>query len=87
IEASGEILDGWNIQTGYTHAKSKQNGVKVNTTIPEDQYKLFTTYNLPVLDKKLTIGGGVNWQSAFYNGNVTGVNYIAYKQDQFALVS
>ncbi|WP_111891512.1 TonB-dependent siderophore receptor [Acinetobacter sp. MB5] len=87
LEASGEILEGWNVQAGYSHAKSTKSGIKQNTTIPEDQFKLFTTYNLPIWDKKLTIGGGVNWQSAFYSSSVSGTKYIAYKQDGYALVN
>ncbi|MFU8927380.1 TonB-dependent siderophore receptor [Acinetobacter puyangensis] len=87
IELAGEVLPGWNIQAGYTQAETKDNtGTRINTDIPKQQVKLFSTYKLPVLDNKLTVGAGLNWQSEFYDRSTTGVNYEAYRQKGFTLV-
>lgn len=87
LEISGQILPEWNIQAGYTQAETKaNNGQRINTDRPKQQFKLFSTYNLPVLDNKLTIGAGLNWQSEFYDNKTTGLNYEAFRQKSFALV-
>lgn len=86
IEIAGQILPNWSIQAGYTLAETKNKGERINTDIPKQQFKLFTTYSLPILDNKLIVGGGVNWQSEFYDKSKTGLNYEAYRQKSFALV-
>ncbi|EPF71374.1 iron complex outermembrane recepter protein [Acinetobacter rudis CIP 110305] len=68
IEAIGKLQDNWNISAGYTYVNSvsSANASSLNT-IPQNQVKLFTSYTLPENlwqgANKLTIGGGVNWQS------------------------
>ncbi|CAM9180784.1 TonB-dependent siderophore receptor [Acinetobacter bereziniae] len=87
LEISGQILPEWNIQAGYTQAETKdKNGQRINTDRPTQQFKLFTTYNLPVMENKLTVGAGVNWQNEFYDKSKTGLNYEAFRQKSFGLV-
>lgn len=87
LEIAGQILPAWNIQAGYTQADTKdKKGTRINTDRPKEQFKLFSTYTLPVLDNKLTVGTGVNWQSEFYDKSKTGLNYQAFRQKSFALV-
>ena len=63
-EISGEIMPGWQLQAGYTHKVSRdQGGTKVSTWEPEDQINLYTSYKLTGDLDKLTLGGGVRWQS------------------------
>ena len=63
-EISGEIMPGWQLQAGYTHKVSRdQGGTKVSTWEPEDQINLYTRYKLTGDLDKLTLGGGVRWQS------------------------
>ena len=84
LSLAGEILPKWNIQAGYTHTDAKDaNGDVLNTYIPEDTFKLFTSYQWD----KLTIGGGVNWQSEFYLDGVTGIEAEAGRQDDYYLVN
>ena len=62
-EISGEIMPGWQLQAGYTHKISRdQGGKKVSTWEPEDQINLYTRYKLTGSLDKLTLGGGVRWQ-------------------------
>ena len=84
LSLAGEILPKWNIQAGYTHTDAKDaNGDVLNTYIPEDTFKIFTSYQWD----KLTIGGGVNWQSEFYLDGVTGIEAEAGRQDDYYLVN
>ncbi|WP_414902133.1 TonB-dependent siderophore receptor [Sphingomonas flavalba] len=78
-ELSGEILPKWNVTAGYSHFKARVTGpvdplaallgtgVAVSTLIPRDQFNLFTSYELPGGLDRLTIGGGVRWQSETYS--------------------
>lgn len=62
-EVSGELAPGWQVQAGYTHKVSRdQGGAKVATWEPEDQLNLYTTYKLGGRLDKLTVGGGARWQ-------------------------
>ncbi|MCY1294099.1 Ferripyoverdine receptor [compost metagenome] len=72
LELVGELMEGWNLTAGYTYARTRDKddqyvkGFPLMTTKPEHLIKLFTTYRLPGDLNKITIGGGVDWQSKFY---------------------
>ena len=61
IEATGEIARGWQVQAGFVHAVSRQQGDRVATLTPSNQFKLHTSYKLGGALKGLTVGGGVRW--------------------------
>lgn len=64
LEANGEILPGWNVSGGFSWLKSETpDGARLNPQEPRRTLKLFTSYNLPGALDRLTIGGGVHWQS------------------------
>ncbi|MBK0064476.1 MULTISPECIES: TonB-dependent siderophore receptor [unclassified Acinetobacter] len=86
IEANGQILPHWNIQTGYTYAKTTSVGQTINRDYPKQQFKLYTTYNLPVLDQRLKLGGGIRWQSEIVDATLSGTAYDANRQDSFAVI-
>ncbi|NLU33810.1 MAG: ferric-rhodotorulic acid/ferric-coprogen receptor FhuE [Wolinella succinogenes] len=67
LDVSGEIGEGWNLFLGYSQIFSTQdaNGAEINTQHPKRMAKIFTTYRLPMMEK-LTVGGGVNWESRSY---------------------
>ncbi|MFS1286140.1 TonB-dependent siderophore receptor [Pseudomonas piscis] len=63
-EISGELSPGWQVQAGYTHKVVRDDkGDKLSTFEPEDQVNLYTTYKLKGDLDKLTVGGGLRWQS------------------------
>lgn len=67
LEASGELLPNWNLAASYSHSIVKDDQhERVKTTVPADMVKLFTTYRLPGELDRLTLGGGVNWQSGIH---------------------
>lgn len=66
-EINGEILPGWKVSASYTHAITKDaDGERINTVAPAELAKLWTTYRLPNELDRLTVGGGVNWQSGIH---------------------
>lgn len=86
LALSGELAPGWNMQTGYSHSRTEDaDGNRMNTQLPIDTFRFWTTYRLPNEWSKLTIGGGVNWNSnasltfTRLNGKVT--------QDDYAVAS
>ncbi|RPE30197.1 outer membrane receptor for ferric coprogen and ferric-rhodotorulic acid [Acinetobacter sp. BIGb0102] len=85
LEATGKITDVWQISTSFTRNLSKNNqGNNLDTTIPNNTAKLFSTYTLPYLDEAITVGGGVRWQSEIYQTG--GPNGARFTQDSYALV-
>lgn len=67
IELNGELTPGWNIAAAYSFNRTKDaNGKRISTTSPMHLAKLWTTYRLPGDWHRLTVGGGVNWQSGIH---------------------
>lgn len=86
LELAGEVAPGWNIQTGYSHTRTENaDGVRLTTQLPMDTFRFWSTYRLPGEWEKLTVGGGVNWNSksslyfSRYNTRIT--------QDDYAVAS
>ena len=83
LELSGEVLPGWNVFTGYSHSRTEDaDGNRLTTQLPMDTFRLWNTYRLQGDWDKLTLGGGVNWNSkstlqyARYNSHVTQDDYF-----------
>lgn len=67
LEVSGEAAPGWNVAAGWTHWTARDGkGEAIQTDQPRSMVRLFTTYRLPGDWNRLTVGGGVNWQSHLY---------------------
>lgn len=94
LELAGELADGWNVSAGYTYARSRDAdeqriyGYPLSTTKPEHVVRTFTTYRLPGVLDKVTVGGGVSWQSAFYGKiySAPAGDYTRIKQGGYTLV-
>lgn len=71
-EISGELSRGWNLFAGYTfnrntYARDINNqGQDFNTYTPKHMLRAWTTYQLPGAWSAVTLGGGVDAQSAAY---------------------
>ncbi|WP_341644379.1 TonB-dependent siderophore receptor [Thauera sp. SDU_THAU2] len=73
LEVAGELSRGWSMQAGYSRATIRDSkGGRLNTHTPIHQFKLFSSYT-PASLPKLTVGGGLYWQSKNYS-----TNYDAY---------
>ncbi|WP_271103837.1 TonB-dependent siderophore receptor [Pseudomonas tohonis] len=65
LEVAGELLPGWQVQAAYSHVNTYYpQGVDVNVGFPRNNVKLFSTYDLTGDLNRLTLGGGVRWESA-----------------------
>lgn len=85
-EVAGEVMPGWNVFLGYTYRQSKDNnGKKVQTTQPEQLLKLSTAYRLPGAFNKVTVGGGVRWQSQTSAQTYYGLQSGSIVQKPYAL--
>lgn len=88
LDLQGELARGWNIYAGIAHFTAQDdNGVRLNSKIPRTTAQLFTTCQLPGEWSKLTLGGGVKWQSRFYQSPNTGASSLGGEQGSYALAS
>lgn len=88
LDLQGELARGWNIYAGMAHFTAQDgDGVRLNSQLPRTTAQLFTTYQLPGEWSKLTLGGGVKWQSRFYKAPNTGISSLGGEQSSYALVS
>lgn len=74
LEVTGEIMPDWNLHAGFNHKVSKQQGDKVSTLTPENEFTLYTSYKVNQWVEGLTIGGGVRWQDETW-GDVNNPQY------------
>uniref|UniRef100_UPI00311F8311 TonB-dependent receptor domain-containing protein n=1 Tax=Thauera sp. SDU_THAU2 TaxID=3136633 RepID=UPI00311F8311 len=88
LELAGEIAPGWSVQGGYTRVLSRDSsGNRLNTLHPLHQVKLFSTYT-PSSMPRLTLGGGLNWQSKIYSTAADSVGLRRYlTQSGYAVVN
>ncbi|RON50305.1 TonB-dependent siderophore receptor [Pseudomonas frederiksbergensis] len=94
LELAGELAEGWNLSAGYTYARTRDAdeqrifGYPLSTSKPEHVVRTFTTYRLPGALDKITVGGGISWQSAFYGKiySPTVGDYTQIKQGGYTLV-
>lgn len=91
VEMAGAVTPNWDISGGYTHntAKDKQ-GNKRTTYIPDDVFKLTTSYRPANLLPGFTVGGSARWQSGTYydftiNMSDPGID-VRQKQSSYWLV-
>lgn len=72
IEFNGELTPGWQAALSYSYSTTKDaDGQAIRTIFPRHMAKLWTTYRLPGEWHRLTVGGGVNWQSRIYYSATT----------------
>ena len=82
MELNGELGEGWQASAGYAYSISTdQNDERIVTNIPRHSLKTFTSYRLPGAWDKLTVGGGVNWQSKI------GQDLHQFQQGSYALTN
>lgn len=87
LEVNGEIAEGWSLGAGYTHYRFRgADGQKIKADIPANQIKLFTTYRLPGAWHRLTVGGGVTWQSKIENASLSGIARLSNTQTSYSVV-
>ncbi|WP_236024156.1 TonB-dependent siderophore receptor [Comamonas suwonensis] len=89
LEVNGAITPDWAITASYNFSASKDaKGARINTTFPRHMARLWTTYRMPGEWRKLTVGGGVNWNSGIsYTGEIWQIGKEATaRQGAYAVV-
>jgi outer membrane receptor for ferric coprogen and ferric-rhodotorulic acid len=86
VEVSGEPLPGWQLAAGFTRNNVKdRDGHALNTNIPQNTFKLFSTYRLAGIGNGLILGGGVRWQNKIWSDNA-GPAKVRFTQNGYAVV-
>ncbi len=68
IEAQGSLGEHWNLSTGFTHTVSRNAlGVRQNTTVPVDLFRLNASWRPGGAEGRFWIGGGATWQSGIWS--------------------
>lgn len=79
VEVSGQVTNDLQINAGFTALKvDDEHNNRTRRYIPTRQFKLATSYRVPILDD-LRIGGAVRWQNEIYYNDVE-------VQDSYTLV-
>lgn len=87
LEATGKLTDHWQISTSFSRNLSEdKNGNALNTNIPSNLAKLFTSYKLPYFNEAITVGGGIRWQSEIFSDNVGPKGDQRFTQKQYSIV-
>ncbi|WP_109791122.1 MULTISPECIES: TonB-dependent siderophore receptor [Pseudomonas] len=85
FDLQGEVAPNWNIYAGIAAFTAKDgNDARLNAQVPRTTAQMFTTYKLPGMLEKLTLGAGVRWQSRFLSSSTS--TRVA-EQDPYALTS
>lgn len=64
LEATGRFSRDWQGSIGFSRNLTQDaDGKALNTEIPRNMLKAFTTYRLAVAGRPLTLGAGVRWQN------------------------
>ena len=90
LEVTGALTRNWNVAASWTYGRTKDaNGERITTIFPRHMVKLWTTYRLPGDWSRLTVGGGVNWQSRTYSTiNAWQISRdLSWEQKSFAVAS
>lgn len=86
LEVAGQLQRNWELTASFARNMSKDRlGARLNTNVPQNTAKLFTTYRLPGVGNGLIIGGGVRWQSDIYTDNL-GPLKARFIQPSYAVV-
>ncbi|MFV0456192.1 MAG: TonB-dependent siderophore receptor [Pseudomonas sp.] len=85
VEMHGMITDAWRINTGYSYLRleDRETSSLARPYIPKQQFKLFSSYEIPLAGRPLTLGAGVRWQSETYSR--TGIVRDNNTQDAYTL--
>ncbi|HGW3656648.1 TPA: TonB-dependent siderophore receptor [Pseudomonas aeruginosa] len=88
IDLQGQLTQNWNLSFGLSHfTASDGDGHRLSSEIPRSTARLFSTYRLPGDLERITLGGGVNWQSRFYQEATGPQGAVEVGQKSYALAS
>lgn len=85
FELAGELSREWQIGAGFSHSVARDaKGERLNTQVPKNLLKLFTTYRIAGIGNGLTVGGGLNWQSEVHTSKLGPTASATFSQPGYA---
>lgn len=88
LDVQGALMSDWNLYAGVSHfTGTDSSDLRLSSQLPRTTARLFTTYRLPDTWSKLTLGGGVSWQSLFYQSAISPAGMVTAEQKPYALAS
>ncbi len=86
LEVAGELARNWQASASFGRSLTQdRNKQPLNTEVPQNTFKLFTSYRFPDIGHGLTIGGGVRWQNEIYSED-QGPAKATFTQGAYAVV-
>ena len=86
LEATGKLTDLWQISASFARNLSQDSkGDNLNSDVPNNIAKLFTSYTFPQLNQALTVGTGIRWQSDIYT-YIKRTNSFKSEQGSYGIV-
>lgn len=87
IELGGELARHWQASLAFARNLSQDSdGHLLNTQIPQNTLKLFTSHRMPWIGNGLTVGGGVRWQSRTWSNFAWIAGSPRVSQEAYTLV-
>lgn len=87
IEMAGQLRPGWELTASASrNITQDRDGKLLNTGVPQNTAKLFTSYRVASAGRGLTIGGGLRWQNQIYSDNMGPIRDQRFVQASYAVV-
>lgn len=87
VEVAGMLTPSWELAASFAQNSTKdKDKQRLNTEIPRNTFKLFTTYRINGIGEGLTLGGGLRWQSRIYSDLNIGGRQIESEQKAYSVV-
>ena len=90
VETTGRITPAWSVTAGYTYTRTKYlrdtlaaSGTAYSTFTPKHMLRLWTNYQLPWMDRRWSVGSGIQLQSEY----LVNSGSIQMRQGGYALAS
>lgn len=87
VELGGELMRHWQGSISFARNLSQDaDGNLLNTSVPQNTLKLFSSYGMPWIGHGLTVGGGLRWQSRTWSDFARVPGSPRVTQDGYMLV-
>lgn len=85
FEVNGEVRPGWQLSAGFARNMTRdRTGARLRTEVPQNTFKLATSYRIAGVGNGLTVGGALRWQSEIYSDN-QGPARVRFVQPSYAV--
>lgn len=90
LDAAGQILPGWTLNAGYANTRiTRHPSDLIYANLPRHTLQLSTSYRLGGAWDRLTLGGGLNWQSKVTGFGIAHplLGTVTVQQEAYALLN